>query len=204
MTQTQVPEGYIKNSKGGLDPIHLVKEIDLARDELVREIATSIVEANAAMSLMKNRMMDDIKAFIELSAEKYGVSIGGKKGNIQLLSYDGEYKILIAVAETISFDERLQVAKALIDDCIKDWASGSRDEIKALVNDAFYVGKAGKINTQRILGLRRLDIKDERWGKAMDAISESIQTSDSKEYLRAYIRNTKGEYDLINLDFASL
>jgi len=59
--------------------------------------------------------MDDVGAFIQLSAEKYEVKVGGNKGNVSLLSFDGRYKIVRQVAENITFDERLQAAKALID-----------------------------------------------------------------------------------------
>ena len=38
------------------------------------------------------------------------------KGNVTLTSYDGKYKIQRAIAEYLHFDERLQVAKELIDD----------------------------------------------------------------------------------------
>ena len=74
------------------------------------------------------------------------------------------------------------------------------------MQDAFYVGKSGNINKNRILGLRRLDIQDERWQKAMAAISDSIQVSDSKQYIRIYRRNPDdaGKYDLVNLDISSL
>ncbi len=195
---------FMKNSKGGYDPIATIKEIDLQRDSLVKEIVAKSKEMSREIAELKKRFFDDINAFIELSAEKYGVKIGGKKGNVQLVSYDGEYKVLLAVNETIQFDERLQVAKQLIDECISEWSQGSRAELQALINDAFYVGKSGKINTNRILGLRRLDITDEKWKQAMDAISESVLITDSKEYIRIYQKNSDGEYNLINLDIASL
>ena len=116
---------------------------------------------------MKQKFFETISSFVELSAEQYGVKSRGKKGNMQFLSYDGEYKVLVSVNENIVFDERLQIAKDLIDDCINDWSQDSRSEIRALIQDAFYVGKSGQINRNRILGLRRLDIQDERWQKAM-------------------------------------
>ena len=108
--------------------------------------------------------------------------------------------------ENIIFDERLQIAKDLIDDCINDWSQDSRSEIRALIQDAFYVGKSGQINRNRILGLRRLDIQDERWQKAMQAISDSIQVSDSKSYVRIYQRDPKDadKYNMINLDISAL
>jgi hypothetical protein len=204
MNTMTIPEGYMRNSKGGLDPVTMIKDIDKARDDLVRDLVSRSLAMSEQLRILKEAMFADIRAFVELSAEKYGVKFGGKKGNMSFVSYDGEYKVLVAVNEMITFDERLQIAKDLIDDCIKDWAQGSRQEIQALVNDAFYVGKAGKINTSRILGLRRLEINDERWRKAMEAIGDSIQTTDSREYIRVYQRNPKGEYDLVNLDVASL
>jgi hypothetical protein len=66
------------------------------------------------------------------------------------------------------------------------------------------VDKAGKINTARVLGLRRLEIQDPDWQKAMQAITESIQISGSKQYLRFYERNDRGEYVQIPLDVAAL
>lgn len=202
----KIPEGYMKNSRGGFDPISTVKDVDKLRDQMVREIVEKSLEESKKLAEIKKCFFDSIQAFVELSAEKYGLKYGGKKGNMTFMSYDGEYKVLVAVNENIVFDERLQIAKELIDQCIKDWSNGSCDEIKALVQDAFYVGKSGNINKNRILGLRRLDIQDERWQQAMAAISDSIQVSDSKQYVRIYRRNPNDadKYDLVNLDISSL
>lgn len=202
----KIPEGYMKNSRGGFDPISTVKEIDKLRDQMVKEIVKKTLEESEKLAEIKKEFFKTIHAFVELSSEKYGLKFGGKKGNMTFMSYDGEYKVLVAVNENIIFDERLQIAKELIDQCIKDWSNGSCDEIKALVQDAFYVGKSGNINKNRILGLRRLDIQDERWQQAMAAISDSIQVSDSKQYVRIYRRNPNDadKYDLVNLDITSL
>ncbi len=202
----KIPEGYMKNSRGGFDPISTVKEIDKLRDQMVKEIVKKTLEESEKLAEIKKEFFKTIHAFVELSSEKYGLKFGGKKGNMTFMSYDGEYKVLVAVNENIIFDERLQIAKELIDQCIKDWSNGSCDEIKALVQDAFYVGKSGNINKNRILGLRRLDIQDERWQQAMAAISDSIQVSDSKQYVRIYRRNPNDadKYDLVNLDISSL
>ena len=193
-------DGYMKDAKGRLVPIALVKPVDLARDQIVTEIVKKSLELASILGAFKKRSLDDVRAFIDLSAEQYGVKIGGRKGNVTLSSYDGEYRVLIAIDERISFDERLQAAKALIDECIKSWTVGARGELKGLIDDAFAVDKQGKINTSRVLGLRRLDIADPTWLRAMDAISDSITVIDSKEYIRVYRRNNKGEYDLVSLD----
>jgi hypothetical protein len=104
----------------------------------------------------------------------------------------------------LQFNEKLQVAKALIDNCIKRWSDGSRPEIKTLVDDAFYVDKTGNINKDRVLGLRRLKIEDMEWQEAMQAIGDSIQVVSSKTYIRFYQRSESGAYNQIPLDVAAL
>lgn len=194
---------YMPDAQGRLVPISTIRPIDLERDKLVGEIVKEAKGLSSEITNFKERVFGDIAAFVSLSAEQYGAKIGGKKGNVTLMSFDGRYKVQRAIAEHISFDERLQAAKALIDDCITDWAKNSRDEIKVLVNDAFQVDKEGNINTGRVLGLRRLEITDERWKNAMKAISEAVQVVGSKSYVRVYERiGDTDEYRAIPLDVA--
>lgn len=179
-------ENYREDHKGRFVPIGLIDEVDLQRDSLVTELVEKAKELKASMIEFKKQSTGDVMAFCELSADKYGVKRGGKKGNVCLVSFDGKLKVQIAVAELIVFDERLHAAKELIDECLTEWTEGSRDEIKALITDAFQVDKEGNISTGRILGLRRLKINDPRWIRAMDAISESVRVADTKSYLRFY------------------
>lgn len=200
-----IPEGYMQDAKGALWPKDTVREIDLMRDELVREIVARAKEQSEQLAKFKAGVFGDIEAFVQLSGEKYGVKMGGAKGNVSLLSFDGRYKLQRAVAESLAFDERLQIAKELIDQCIHEWSTGSRAEIRALVNDSFQVDKEGRVNAARILNLRRLDITDEKWGKAMQAISESIQVAGSKTYFRVYERvGDTDQYRPISLDIAAV
>ena len=69
----------------------------------------------------------------------------------------------------------------------------------------FQTDKEGKINTGRVLGLRRLEIRDPKWQSAMDAIADSMQTVGSKPYVRFYKRSeATGEYLPIILDVAGV
>jgi hypothetical protein len=205
-TETKtIPEGYMQDARGSLMPKDRVREIDLLRDELVREIVAKAKAQSALLAQFKGGVFGDIEAFIQLSGEKYGVKMGGVKGNVSLLSYDGRYKVQRAVAEHLAFDERLQIAKELVNECIHLWSEGSRSEIRALINDAFQVDKEGRVNAARILGLRRLDITDDKWAKAMQAISESIQVAGSKTYFRVYERvGDTEQYKPISLDIAAV
>ncbi|MCL2608652.1 MAG: DUF3164 family protein [Treponema sp.] len=196
---------YMTDSQGRQVPAEMVKDIDKLRDQTVRAIMAQVIDMSELLGEFKAGVRDDILAFVDTSAEQYGQKWGGKKGNISLTTYDGKYRLLVAMAEQLAFDERLQVARDLIGECIDRWSEGSRSEIRILVQDAFQVDKAGKISTSRVLGLRRLDISDPDWQRAMAAISDSIQVSGSKQYLRFYERNdATGEYVQIPLDVAAL
>lgn len=199
---TTPPAGFRLNSKGGFDPESMIRPIDLTRDSLVQEIVAKARNAATELSELKAKFFSDIAAFVQLSAEEYGVQLGGEKGNVTLTSYDGRFKVLRAIQETLVFDERLQAAKALIESCLRRWSKDAAPELQVLVNDAFQVDKAGNINTGRVLGLRRLPIQDEEWQRAMTAIGEALQVAGSKSYIRIYERDANGEYKAISLDVA--
>lgn len=192
------------NAQGYLVPIDKIKPIDKERNDLVLSIVDKARKQQEELRKFKNQTFADIAAFVQLSAEQYEVNIGGKKGNITLFSFDGKYKIVRQIQDNIKFDERLQAAKGLIDQCINTWIEDSNDNIRMLINDAFSVDKEGKISTGKVLGLRRMDIKDPQWLKAMDAISDSIIVVDSKAYVRIYERDDNGKYQPISLDFSNV
>ncbi|OQX29812.1 MAG: hypothetical protein B0D92_01810 [Spirochaeta sp. LUC14_002_19_P3] len=138
-------------------------------------------------------------------ARQYGVKLGGKKGNVGLMSFDGRYKVQIKRHEHITFDERIEAAKQLIDNCLNRWTEGSRPEIKALVERAFRTNRQGQLRTAEVLGLKDLDIDDEEWQRAMAALMDSITVAGSTSYINLYER--VGETDQwrhISLDLASL
>jgi hypothetical protein len=193
----------MEDHRGHLVPVDKIRPIDLLRNDLVTMIVARAKVTSEVMGEFKAQAMSEISAFVEQSAQEYGVSYGGMKGNIQLMSFDGRYKVLRSVCEYIVFDERLQIAKQLVDDCIKAWTTESSSNIRALINSAFEVDK-GKVNTDRILSLRRLNIDDPRWRAAMDAISDSMQVNGSKEYIRVYERRDDGGYDQIPLDMSAV
>ncbi len=205
MTTLSTPKGYMQDARGRLMPIDLVEPIDIERNELVIAMVAKAKALKEQLIEFKINAMGDIAALIELSAERYDIKMGGAKGNISLISYDGRYKVQRTIADNIHFDERLQVAKALIDQCVQRWSDGIDNKIRALVEHAFQVDKEGNISTSRILSLRRIKIEDEQWQSAMEAIADSLQVSGSTTYLRLYERVGDSEqYQAISLDIAKV
>lgn len=205
MIDTPIPKGYWQDANGSLVPVSKIKQIDKDRHEVVTQMCIEAAKVSAQMYGFKAASAQAVHDFCERSLAEYDVKHGGKKGNVTLVSFDGRYKVVRQMQETIVFDERLQAAKMLIDECIQGWSKGSNANIKVLVNDAFQVDKEGKISTGRVLGLRRLEITDDAWARAMTAIGDSMRVASTKPYLRFYERNdTSGEYIPITLDVAAL
>ncbi len=204
-TEHTIPTGYWRDAKGCLIPESMIKPIDKERDRLVRELVGKARGVSEVLARFKGEAFGDIAAFIDLSAEQYQAQLGGKKGNLTLYSFDGRYRIQRAIQDRIAFDERLQAARVLIDECLADWTEGASPELQAIVNQAFDTDKEGQINTGRVLSLRRLDIKDERWLRAMNAIGEAVQVVGSKSYIRVYERiGETDQYQPIALDIAGV
>jgi hypothetical protein len=179
--------------------------LDLLRDDTVRRIINNAVAVQDQLRQFKAATMSDINSFLDISAEQYNAVMGGKKGNLQLTSFDGRYKVIVQVSDTLQFDERLHVAKQLIDECIHVWVKDSNAHIQALIEHAFQTDKKGNINKGRVFGLMRLKIEDEKWIAAMAALKDSLGVFSSSEYLRLYQRiEQTDQYKQIPLDMAGL
>lgn len=202
--KNEIPYGFMVNAAGHMVPAGLISEIDKTRNDLVLEIVSKATNLRSILVDFKAETMADIQAFVELSAEKYNVKLGGIKGNVTLCSFDGQYQVKLSQADMKMFDERLQAAKELVDACIHKWTEGSRDEIKALVEHAFQTDKEGNINQPRIYSLMQLKIEDEQWQEAMQALRDSIQVVNTKPYVRIYQRNKAGKYEQFSLNLAAL
>lgn len=200
----QIPDGYMPDAKGRLWPVDQVPPVDALMTQTVEKIVSFADQLAAQIGRFKGHCYDDIATMIDLMAERYGARPGGPKGNITLTSFDGTKKVVIQVADKMFFGPELQVAKTLVDECIAAWAEGAGGELRALVDHAFQVDQAGKVNRAALLSLRRVQIADPTWRRAMEALTDSIRVIGSREYLRVYRRpSARAAWEQIPLDLAS-
>jgi hypothetical protein len=198
-------EGHMTNAQGHQVPAALVKPLDKLRDQLVR---TAVAEAKAlrdALQTFKARWLAETQALVALAAAEYETTLGGVKGNLTLRTFDGLMEMTVQVADRLTFDERLKVAEALVGECLAEWSADARPELKVIVERAFKTDKEGNVSTGAVLELRRLEIADDRWKRAMDAISDALQRTGTATYLRFYERAGMGAPSVaISLDLAKL
>lgn len=200
-----IPAGYMQNASGHLVPESQVREQDKLRDQVVNDLAKEALAINKMLTEFKAKALGDIADVIQIAADKWQVDLGGKKGNISLLSFNGKYKIQRTYAERIVFTEELEAAKELFGRCLDKWTADASVNVRALIDRAFRPNKSGQIRTAELLGLLRLEIDDTEWEQACDALRASINISGSTVYVRVYERIGDSEhYRHVALDLAGV
>lgn len=205
MNTETIPEGYVRNAAGHLVPESQVREQDKLRDDIARSLAEEAEAINHRLRQFKARALNDIADLVAIAAQKYDVSMGGKKGNITVATYDGQYRVTRTYAERLTCTEEVEAARELINDCIIRWSEGANSHIRVLVDRAFRTDGKGGLKMSALLDLLRVDIDDDGWKRAMEALKDSIQTAGSTVYVRVYKRVGESDrYDALPLDLAAV
>lgn len=203
MSDTNIHQGYMRNAMGHLVPEDQVRDQDKLRDQVARELADAAKALSLALKDFKKKSLGDVADLISIAGERYGVQMGGKKGNVTIATYDGQYKVQRSYADRLTFTEEMEVAKVLVYGCIRAWSKGADSHLMAIVDRVFSPNRSGQIKTSDVLDLLRLEIDDDSWKAAMKAVKDSIMVSGSAVYIRVYERIGESDnYKAIPLDLA--
>jgi hypothetical protein len=202
-TRTPPPDGMLEDAKGRFVPVDKVRPHDLQRDQLVRDLVARCLAHGRDAADLKARLLDDIAAHVALVAEEYGVQFGGERGNVQLTSYDGRLKVERAIAERITVGEQIQAAEHLVRQILDEIQEPTA---RAIVDRAFRRDrKTGELSAARLIDLIAVDIDDDRWRRAVQAIRDALQATGTATYFRAYWRpESTDTWRQIPIDFSAV
>jgi len=193
--------GNWQDAKGESVPPKYIERQVKVRDRVVRRAYGRAVRLQVQLFKAKKDVVSMVDGYLEALAGQYSDEW---KGNAELVTFDGRLKLEVKVSDGLEFDERLQLAKQKIDDCLRRWSGGARDEIKALIGRAFQVDTKGRINVRSILTLRQFKFDDPVWRTAMDLIADSLRVKLTRRYINIYERNEHtGRYELLQLNWSS-
>jgi hypothetical protein len=201
VTKKQV---YWVDANGNKVPVEALDEEVIAEDTLVSKLITKAHELQEHIKMVKAEMAVMINANL---ATKAGKIKKEWKGNAVLRDFSRDKAVFKKIGRFLTFDNNLQLAKQLIDDCIVAWGGDSNANLVAIVSKAFDVNQAGKVDAKEILGLRKLKIIGEKadvWKRAMDLIADAITVASTKDYFYFQEKDEKGVMRTIVLDFSSL
>lgn len=198
-------QDYMTDAQGRLVPKSSVAPARLLENDLVNDLHKSANDLEERIRALKENTFSDLDTFIDTLAEKYNTTKGGKKGNVTYTNFEGTLRVIVNVQDYIAFGPELEIAKDLVDECIRKWLeSGTNQEIAKLVTHAFRVDN-GRINVREVLRLKQIHIKDETWQQAMKAIDDAIRVDRSKKYVRFQKRkNAHSQWETIPLDIAKV
>lgn len=186
-------------------PLKYIDPVDKKRDQLVEKQIRQAFLIQERMAKFKKTVLADIGKYLDWLADRHGEKALSPGGNYMLTGFSGNKRLQIKVNKVIEFDERLQLAKKKIDACLERWSQGANENFKVVVFDAFRVDRKGNVDTKRILGLRKLKIKDAEWVAAMDLITEAVTITGNRRYLMFQVKeNNDAEWETLRLDLAGV
>ena len=184
------------DAQGNLVPVAYVKPFDRERDRVARRILARFNKARDYLLKVKLETLDDIAAFRGRD----------KTGNFQFQSFDGLIRVRLDARTVVEYDHRFQEAQTLIFEYLGEliMANGETD-ISILIRAAFQPSAGGLLSRAKVVSLLRLNIKHEKWTRAMALLRESPIVKSGKTYIYCETRPTPGdEFDAILLDLASI
>ena len=200
-----IPAGYRRNHRGDLVHERNIPARDLDQDRTVDRILAFGVELSEQMGRFREHTMGDILELRERVLEHYGGKLGGSRGNITLVSFDGCRMVRLQQAEHIAVGPEIEAAQALVDECLDEWSERSNLNLRALVKAAFRPSVDGRVSAAKLLAVRRVEIDDDRWRRARDAIADAMRPKSRAEYVRLYRRDTPDhEWRQISLHLATV
>lgn len=182
-------------------PVEYVPKEDRTREALIDDVFNRIVHLHEQMSEVKRRVTVSIREYLDSVAESYGEDW---QGAATLSDFGGQRKVEVKIKKFLGFDERIQLAKQKIDQCLESWSEGARRELTTLVKAAFQSDSQGKLNAHNILSLLKYEIDDPVWQDAMGLIKSSMKVERAKDYYRFMMRDDDGNWETVQLNFAAM
>lgn len=196
----------IKDHNGYPVPVSAIPKIELLKDKTAQQMAKKFEDMNKKLQVLKDWTFDKADELSELQLKYYeleGRDTSNFKGGFSFYSYDKTIKVEVNVGQRLEFDDKINLAKAEIDEYCKELTAEQNADIITIVNGAFTTSR-GNLDHKKILQLFSYKIKHPRWLKAMEILKESITTNHSKRYIKVSVKNENGEYEQINIQFSSL
>ncbi|AMO73819.1 DUF3164 family protein [Pseudomonas citronellolis] len=204
----EIPAGWVRNATGNLVHESEISEQDRLRDRVVMDVAAVALRLNSELKALKAKALADIDDLITIAGEKYDMKLGGPKGNVSLLSFDGQFKLKRIHQDSIGYTEEMEVAKAKVFECISRWGQTVHEDahkhLFTLATRAFRPTKSGEISISRVTEMLGAEINDPDWKAAKQAVMDSLTVNGKAVYIQVQQRAEGKKYSTILLDIAGV
>lgn len=187
-------------------PANRITESEKAKEKHSEKILRMAQDINKRLAELKKYVHTATQEIVELVAEENKIEKIQGKGNYTWYNFSRQIRIEIQLNERIVFDDmKINEAKALLDEFLEQKITTSAAFVKSIILDAFSTSK-GKLDTRKVMSLFKYKskISDEMFQRALELIGDAIDRPSSKIYSRISVRNDKGEYEYVDLNYSNL
>lgn len=201
-------EAFWVDATGTQVPLKFVPAIDKVKENLAAKILKQAQQAETQLQLLHQLMRG---AFTEVEAmvkEQYKIKGKAKetKGNITWYNFDKSIKIEADVNEISKWDDALMTeAHQLLKNYLNRKLGDTVELVKDLVDKAFSNSK-GTIDSKKVFSILRYKekIQSKDFQKACELMLQAQGIDKTKLYMRIWVKQTTGEYKLVNLNFSAI
>ncbi|MEB3799833.1 DUF3164 family protein [Flavobacterium columnare] len=171
------------------------------KNEAIEELCDTAIELNEYLKDFKNTAFESMQTLYAMLQE-YSSRHADGKGNFRI-EY-GNKRVSYKRQGKATFDERSHQAEKHIIDFVNAKFENDVDT-KDLVM-SLLERKKGELDINLVQKLYAMEdrFQDENWKRGIELLKESYSYSHSKDYISFEVRNDKGEWLPINLQFSNI
>ncbi|MBM9400352.1 DUF3164 family protein [Gluconacetobacter azotocaptans] len=199
-------EGTVITASGSEYPRARVQPHLLLAHDFTNQLVDAAGALRDLMAEQKAGMQATIDQYERSVLALYGGRASGRRGGLSITTRDELRKVDVTVADYRCVTGAVVAAQALVNEVLDDLTEGISQDIRTLLTQAFVRDeRTGRINVDRLLQLRRVNLDHPKWPDAQRAIADSIDTRGSKTHIRFYERESRDkEWRQIPLQFSAL
>jgi hypothetical protein len=204
-TAGKTAEKALTDAQGQQVPLRYIKAYDRERNRMVTAIAADWEKMRERLEALYQATEERLQRLEDMARDGRQERRMGVRGNFQVSSFDGLITVSRSARYELRFDERLQVAREIIEGIIAEKAQNVDPDLAELLRGAFRPSSDGLLSQSRVMSLFRLKIQHPRWQEAMNLIRESIESRRGKNLLAVRRKpHREAEFESILLDIAAV
>lgn len=185
-------------------PSNYIHKLDKEKHSAAERFVKQAIKLNESMARFKAEVIAKCDELYNRALEENKITVRqNAKGGYSVMTIDKKMKVVFTISETIRFDDNIDMAQELIQQYLDTLTGGVNPDLKLLINEAFKT-RRGQLDTKRVLGLLKLEIKNETWIRAMDLIKKAISIDGKKRYITFWSEDSEGKETAVKLDFSSI
>ncbi len=175
-------------------------------DEQVTETIPELLSISDELATLKKTVFENFKTLLDMKKDVMKMTKDNQKSHTFTTS-DGKYRIELGCYQLDNYKDTVNDGIAMIKEFIKGLAKDP--ETQSLVDMVLKLlskDQKGNLKASRVLQLRQMadKINDDRFTEGVEIIMNSYAPIPSKQFIRAYQKNDKGEWQNIPLSITDV